>query len=166
MAQLSIWLWDLGLHSQMNFPEMEQCWTIHCLLTLLSHRRLSFHTVLQKWDSPYPKWWRVLTKLFILLKSQLSDRNKTKNYPWVTMYNWRRVQCQQTHAMDSASSCWSDSSFQTCSVQDGTIFCEIHHHQWKQCQTLFLGAPKSLQMVTAAMKLKDAYSLEGKLWPT
>ena len=37
--------------------------------------------------------------------------------------------------------------------------------QWKQCQTLFLGAPKSLQMVTAAMKLKDAYSLERKLWP-
>ena len=34
------------------------------------------------------------------------------------------------------------------------------------CQTLFLGAPKSLQMVTAAMKWKDAYSLEGKLWPT
>ena len=32
--------------------------------------------------------------------------------------------------------------------------------------TLFLGAPKSLQMVIAAMKLKDAYSLEGKLWPT
>ena len=29
-----------------------------------------------------------------------------------------------------------------------------------------VGAPKSLQMVTAAMKLKDAYSLEGKLWPT
>ena len=27
----------------------------------------------------------------------------------------------------------------------------------------FLGAPKSLQMVTTAMKLKDAYSLEGKL---
>ena len=35
--------------------------------------------------------------------------------------------------------------------------------QWKQCQTLFLGGPKSLQMVIAAMKLKDAYSLEGKL---
>ena len=29
-----------------------------------------------------------------------------------------------------------------------------------------LGAPESLQMVIAAMKLKDAYSLEGKLWPT
>ena len=35
--------------------------------------------------------------------------------------------------------------------------------QWKQCQTLFWGAPKSLQMVTAAMILKDAYFLEGKL---
>jgi len=38
--------------------------------------------------------------------------------------------------------------------------------QWKQCQTLYFWAPKSLQMVTAAMKLKDAYSLEGKSWPT
>ena len=38
--------------------------------------------------------------------------------------------------------------------------------QWKQCQTLFFWAPKSLQMVTAAMKLKDACSLEEKLWPT
>ena len=31
---------------------------------------------------------------------------------------------------------------------------------------IFGGAPKSLHMVTAAMKIKDAYSLEGKLWPT
>ena len=35
--------------------------------------------------------------------------------------------------------------------------------QWKQCQTLFFGAPQSLQMVIAAMKFKDTYSLEGKL---
>ena len=42
----------------------------------------------------------------------------------------------------------------------------IQKTKWKQCQTLFLGAPKSLQMVTAAMKLKDAYSLEEKWWPT
>ena len=35
--------------------------------------------------------------------------------------------------------------------------------QWKQWLTLFWGAPKSLQMVTAALNLKDAYSLEGKL---
>ena len=32
--------------------------------------------------------------------------------------------------------------------------------QCKQCQTLFWGAPKSLQVVTAAMKLKDTYSLD------
>ena len=33
---------------------------------------------------------------------------------------------------------------------------QIEGKQWKQCQTLFFWAPKSLQMVTAAMKLKDA----------
>ena len=38
--------------------------------------------------------------------------------------------------------------------------------QWKQWQNLFWGAPKSLQMVTAAMKLKDSCSVEEKLWPT
>ena len=43
---------------------------------------------------------------------------------------------------------------------------EIDGEQWKQCQTLFSVAPKSLQMVIAAMKLKDTYSFEGKLWPT
>ena len=48
---------------------------------------------------------------------------------------------------------------------------QSHHfmaNRWgnsgKQWLTLFWGAPKSLQMVTAAMKLKDTYSLEEKLW--
>ena len=40
---------------------------------------------------------------------------------------------------------------------------EIDGKQWKQWLTLFFGAPKSLQMVTSAMKLKDAGSLEEKL---
>ena len=40
---------------------------------------------------------------------------------------------------------------------------QIDGKKWKQCQTLFFWAPKSLQMVIAAMKLKDAYSLEEKL---
>ena len=40
---------------------------------------------------------------------------------------------------------------------------QIDGKQWKQWLTLFFWAPKSLQTVTAAMKLKDAYSLEGKL---
>ena len=43
------------------------------------------------------------------------------------------------------------------------ISCQIDGKQWKQWLTSFWGAPKSLQMVTEAMKLKDAYSLEGKL---
>ena len=39
---------------------------------------------------------------------------------------------------------------------------QIEGKQWKQWQILFSWAPKSLQMVTAAMKLKDTCSLEGK----
>ena len=40
---------------------------------------------------------------------------------------------------------------------------QITGKQWKQWQALFFWTPKSLQIVIAAMKLKDAYSLEGKL---
>ena len=40
---------------------------------------------------------------------------------------------------------------------------QIDGKQWKQWQTLFSWAPKSLQMVTAAMKLKNTYPFERKL---
>ena len=43
---------------------------------------------------------------------------------------------------------------------------EIDGETVETVSDFFFGAPKSLQMVTAAMKLKDAYSLEEKLWPT
>ena len=42
---------------------------------------------------------------------------------------------------------------------------EIDGKTVETMSVFILGAPKSLQMVTAAMKLKDAYSLEDKLWP-
>ena len=48
-------------------------------------------------------------------------------------------------------------------MASGPITSQQIGKQWKQCQTLFWGAPKSLQMVIAAMKLKDAYSLGEKL---
>ena len=40
---------------------------------------------------------------------------------------------------------------------------QIIGKKWKQCQTLLFWSPESLQRVTAVMKLKDAYSFEGKL---
>ena len=43
---------------------------------------------------------------------------------------------------------------------------QIDGETMETVRDFILGAPKSLQMVTAAMKLKDAYSLAGKLWPT
>ena len=42
---------------------------------------------------------------------------------------------------------------------------EVDVETVKTVSDLILGAPKSLQVVTAAMKFKDAYSLEEKLWP-
>ena len=43
---------------------------------------------------------------------------------------------------------------------------EIDGETVETVSDFILGAPKSLQMMVAAMKLKDAYSLEEKLWPT
>ena len=46
------------------------------------------------------------------------------------------------------------------------MFILTAHADWQLACLKILGRPKSLQMVIAAMKLKDVYSLEGKLWPT
>ena len=43
---------------------------------------------------------------------------------------------------------------------------QIDEETAETVRDFFVGAPKSLQMVIAAMKLKDTYSLEGKLWST
>ena len=58
-------------------------------------------------------------------------------------------------------------------IQKTKIMASGHITSWEvdgetveTVSTLFFGAPKSLQMVIAAMKLKDAWSLEEKLWPT
>ena len=52
-------------------------------------------------------------------------------------------------------------------IQKSNIMASKSITSWEidgeQCQTFFFWTPKSLQIVTAAMKLKDAYSLEGKL---
>ena len=47
-----------------------------------------------------------------------------------------------------------------------TTLWQIDGETMETVADFILGAPKSLQMVTAAMKLKDACSLEEKLWPT
>ena len=44
--------------------------------------------------------------------------------------------------------------------------CEIDRETMETVTDFIFGAPKSLQMVTEAMKLKDAYSLKEKLWST
>ena len=51
-------------------------------------------------------------------------------------------------------------------IQKMKIMANRWGKQWKQWQTLFSWAPKSLQMVTVVMKIKDTCSLEEKLWVT
>ena len=58
-------------------------------------------------------------------------------------------------------------------IQETKIMASVPITSWQidgetleTVRDFILGAPKSLQMVIAAMKLKDAYSLEEKLWPT
>ena len=47
-----------------------------------------------------------------------------------------------------------------------TTSCQIDRETVETVTDFILGGSKIMQMVSAAMKLKDAYSLEGKLWPT
>ena len=51
-------------------------------------------------------------------------------------------------------------------IASGPITSWQIHGESRKCQTLFWGAPKSLLILTAAMKLKDTFSLEEKLRPT
>ena len=58
-------------------------------------------------------------------------------------------------------------------IQETKIMASVPITSWQidgetleTVRDFIFGAPKSLQMVIAAVKLKDAYSLEGKLWPT
>ena len=51
-------------------------------------------------------------------------------------------------------------------IQKNKIMASGPITSWETVSDFIFWAPKSLQMAIAAMKLKDAYSLEGKLWPT
>ena len=57
-----------------------------------------------------------------------------------------------------------------CNIQKTKIMASCPITSWEidgeTVSDFIFWVPKSLQMLTAAMKLKDAYSLEGKLWPT
>ena len=74
------------------------------------------------------------------LRKEMNEKIPKGGNPWWVAGNWRGV---------------------------GHLVPSLHGKQmeklWKQCQTLLFEAPKSLQIVIAAMKLKDAYSLEEKL---
>ena len=97
-----------------------------------------------------------------VLRAQVTNRKVTESQVW------RRKQ-GKSHWMIFLS---SDSEER----HKHTMYLSLEEHGWERrestfqkntnCHTLFFWAPKLLQIVIAAMKLKDAYSLEEKLWPT
>ena len=88
------------------------------------------------WHYPYGRKWRGTKKPL-----DESERGEWKS--------WLKAQIQKTKI-----------------IAPGPIISwEIDGETVKTVSDLFFGAPKSLQMVTAAMKLKKAYFLEEKLWP-
>ena len=105
---------------------------------------------------------------------------------WVTELNWSQSMRKLIQFLSMCWPCtvlnipfcnWSQLLFISISRSEDKDHGIWSHHfmadRWghsgnsgNSVRLYFLGSPKSLQMVTAAMKLKDAYSLEGKLWPT
>ena len=111
-------------------------WTKHKLESRLQEKYQS--PQVRRWHHPYGRKWRGA-------KKPLDERERGE---WKS---WLKAQ----HSENEDHGIWS------------------HHfmgNRWgnsrNSVRLYFWGAPKSLQMVTAAMKLKDAYSLEEKLWPT
>ena len=109
-------------------------------------------------------WTKMETQMMLFFIRILSDRNSP--YSQISLWNmgdicfslWKHVPSCCLPAYLYSVQKWKRKSL------FGLL--DPMAKQWKQCQTLFWGAPKLLQMVTAAMKSKDAYSLEGKLWKT
>ena len=90
-----------------------------------------------RWHHPYGRKWRT--------KELLDESEKGE------LKSWLKAQ----HSDNEDHGIWSHHFM---AIDVGTV---------EKLRDIFLrGVPKSLQMVTAAMKLKDACSLEEKLWPT
>ena len=83
-------------------------------------------------------------------------------HDWVTELNWTDDEQEESEKVGLKLNIQK-----TKIIASGPITSwEIDGETVEIVSDFFEGAPKSLQMVIAAMKLKDAYSLEGKLWPT
>ena len=134
------------------------CQDTYCHLAYLTYMRSTWHEIMgwmkHKLES------RLLRKISITSDYQMAPPygrkrrgtqeplDESERVEWKT---WLKTQLKKTKIMASGPT----TSWQTDEETMETVN-----------KTLFYQAPKSLQMVTAAMKLKDACSLEEKLWPT
>ena len=122
-------------------PGESQEWEPGGLLSMGSHRVghdwSDLAAAACRWHHPYGRKWR-RTK---------EPVNESERGEWKS---WLKAQ----HSENEDHGIWSHHFMANRQGNNG-------NSGW-----LYFGTPKSLQMVIAAMKLKDAYSLEGKFWPT
>ena len=97
-------------------------------------------------------------------------KNRTRMSDWIEL-NWMAESKEELKSLLMKVKEGSEKAVLKLNIQKTKIMVskpitlwQIDGEKWKQWQTLFLGAPKSLQMVSAAMKLKDTSSMEEKLW--
>ena len=93
----------------------------------------------------------------------------------ITSDRWHHLIAESEEELKSLLMKVKEESEKPClklNIQKTKIMASIHITSWQvdgetmETETLFFWAPKSLQMVTAAMKSKDICSLEEKLWQT
>ena len=113
--------------------------------------------------------WRAIVHVVKKSRTWLSDWTELN---W-TELNWKAESEEEQKSFLMRVKKESEKAVLKLNIQKAKIMASGTITSWqidgKTVETVadfILGAPKLLQMVTATMKLKDAYSLEGKLWPT
>ena len=79
-------------------------------------------------------------------------------------YSWPRERTQVSHIAGRHFNLWA--TREDHGIWSHYLMTNRWGNSWNSHRLYFWGVPQSLQMVTAAIKLKDACSLEEKLWPT
>ena len=164
------------------------------VISVFSQEKMNMHpSTPPSWDRFIQNWKRSTSRLYIVtLFIELTCRihhvkcwagwstswkqDCWEKYQWPQICRWHhpwgRKRRGTKETLDESErgeweNCLKTQHSKTKIMASGPITSwQVDRETWKQWQTLLFWAPKSLQMVTAAMKLKDVCSLEEKLWPT
>ena len=149
------------------------CWHIECNTFTTSSLRI-WNSSTRISSPPLALFVVMLSKAHLTSHSRMSGSRSVITPSWLSgiwrsfLYSSSVYSCH-LFLISSASKSWlkaQHSENEYHGIQSHHFMGNRWGNSGNSVRLYFWRAPKSLQMVTAAMKLKDAYSLEGKLWPT